>query len=53
MLGHERLLQIDNLVEANVGVEPSLDSVEENDGSVSTTTTVKVLDKYLSRLTNG
>ena len=40
VLGDERLLSVDNLVNTKVGVEVRLNSVENHDGAVSTTATV-------------
>ena len=43
MLGDERLLQVDNLIETNVWMERSLNCVEDNDRAVGTSTTAKWL----------
>lgn len=40
VLGDERLLRVDNFIDAVVGVEVGLDGVENHDGAVGTSTTV-------------
>ena len=39
VLGDEGLLDVDDLIETNVGVERGLDRVEQHDRAVSTSTT--------------
>lgn len=38
MLGHERLLKIDNFIGSKVRVEVGLDRVEDHDGAIGTST---------------
>lgn len=40
VLGDERLLLVDNFVDAVVSVEVGLDVIEDNDGAIGTSTTV-------------
>lgn len=47
MPGNERLLNLDNLVETDVGVEVGLDVAEGDDGAVCTVTTAMTVRRYI------